>query len=578
MIKRSRFILVGAALLLLALVVVPAIAQQGEGGIIIDSTFGSTNADTVNPIFCLDTTCFRLLYILWPGLVGVDPETASVQPGVPGGLAESWDVSEDGLTYTFHLRDDITWSDGTPITSADYLYGWNAINDPEVLSDLSFLSAEYGGTIESVEAPDPYTVEVTFTAADCTAAATAGSVPTVPSHILPENYDELVGSDFNLEPAVSGGPFTVANYSQEQISLINNPLYPASDTVLGYVSPEGYIMKLVGDQTVQVQQFLAGEISFITDVPVAFREDVRAAAEAGDVQIYEYPGDSWDYIVLNYADPTNPQDGLDADGNPIDQGHHPLFGDVNVRQALAHAIDVEAIMEGAVFGEALRMPSSELAGSWAYNDQLDPITYDPELAAEMLAEAGWRDEDGDGVLEAHDALYAEDGTPFAFTLYTNEGNTRRAAIGQIVQDQLGDLGIQVDFQTADANVFFDEILAGQGFDAAIAGWGSGYPDDPDQTQLFATSSDTVYSGSNYASYSNPEVDEMFREALTVPGCAIEDRAAIYHDIQAQLLEDQVYIFLYSRTGMYAARSSVENFDPRPANWWWNMDAWSVDPS
>ncbi len=574
--RLSKVLLVGAALALLALVVVPAIAQEGEGGIIIDSTFGSSNADTLNPIFCLDSTCTRLTTLLWPGLVGVDAETGSLQPDSAGALAESWDVSDDGLTYTFHLRDDYVWSDGSPVTSADYIYGFEAIADPEVLSDIAFLTAENGGTIANVEAVDEYTVEVTFTVADCTAVATAASIPVVPSHVLPENYDELVGSDFNTNPSVTGGVFNFASYAQEQIGLANNPIYPESDTVLGYVSPEGYIMKLVGDQTVQVQQFLAGEIDFLTDVPPAFRADVRAAADAGDVQVYDFPGNSWDYLILNYADPSNPQDGLDENGDPIDQGHHPLFGDIRVRQALAMAIDVGALIEGTVFGEGTRMASSEIPTSWAYDENLEPRAYDPEAAAEMLAEAGWVDEDGDGTLEAHGAMHAEDGTPFVFTLYTNEGNARRAAIGQIVQDSLADLGIQVDFQTADPNVFFDEILAGQGFDAAIAGWLNGYPDDPDQEQLFATSSDTVYSGSNYASYSNPEVDAMFREALTVPGCSIEDRAAIYHQIQAQLLEDQAYIFLFVRNGMYAARSDLQNFDPRPSNWYWNIDSWSIE--
>jgi peptide/nickel transport system substrate-binding protein len=443
-----------------------------------------------------------------------------------------------------------------------------------VLSDFAFLTAENGGTIESVEAPDPYTVVVKFNVADCTALPTA-NLSFVPSHILPENYDELVGNEFNTNPAVTGGIFNFGSFAPEQIALINNPDYPESDTILGYVSPEGYILRLVGDQTIQVQQFLAGETTFMYDIPVAFRADTRAAAEAGDVQVYEYPGDRWDYLILNYADPTNPQDAFDADGNPIDQGHHPLFGDTRVRRALAHAIDVDAIIEGAVFGEATRMPSYELPSSWAYNDDLDPVPYDPELAAQTLADAGWRDEDGDGILEAHDAMYAEDGTPFIFTLYTNEGNPRRAAIGQLIQDQLDVLGIQVDFQTADVNYFFDEILAGQGFDAAIAGWRASYPDDPDAEQLFGTRSDTVYSGSNYASYSNPEADELFRQALTVPGCAVEDRAPMYKQIQQLLLDDQAYIYLYVLDGMYAAQGNLENWDPYPFNWYWNTDAWTV---
>jgi peptide/nickel transport system substrate-binding protein len=324
-----------------------------------------------------------------------------------------------------------------------------------------------------------------------------------------------------------------------------------------------------------VQQFLAGEITFLENIPVAFRADIRAAGEAGDLHVYEFPGNAWDYLALNYADPTSPQDAFDADGNPIDQGHHPLFGDVRVRRAIQLAIDVNALVEGAAFGEGTQMASAQLPTSWAHDPDLESIAYDPEAAAAMLAEAGWRDEDGDGILEAHGAQYAEDGTSFIFTLYTNEGNTRRTTIGQIVQDQLSDLGIQVDFQTVDFNVLTDEIMAGQGFDAFILGWREGYPDDPDQEQLFGARSDTVYSGSNYTSYNNPEVDQLMREALTVPGCAVEDRAPLYHQIEAILQEDQPYIYLFAQNGMFASQGNLDNWDPYPNNWYWNTDAWTL---
>ncbi len=571
--RLSKFLLIGTALAILALLVVPTIAQEGEGGIIIDSTFGSSGADTLNPSLCLDTTCLRLYQLLFPGLAAVDPPTATVQPGAPGGLAESWDVSEDGLVYTFHLRDDWAWSDGTPITAHDVVYAWDVIVNPENESDLSFQSADNGGTVVSVEATDDYTVVVTFNVGDCKAINVAGSIYTLPSHVLPEDA-VMIGSEWNTNPTVTGGIFLFASFSPEQVGLQTNPDYPESDTVLGYVSPAGWVQKLVGDQNVEVEQFLAGEINFLDDVPVARRADIRAAADAGQAQYYDYPGDSWDYFAFNLADPTNPQDAYDADGNPIDQGHHPLFGDVRVRQALARAVDVDAIIEGAVFGEGTRMASSMIPTSWGHDPDLEPVPYDPEAAAEMLAEAGWRDEDGDGVLEAHGAMYAEDGTPFRFTLYTNEGNTRRAAIGQIVQDQLGQLGIEVDFQTIDFNALIDNVMLAQTFDALILGWQEDFPDDPDLEQLFASTSDTLNAGSNFMSYNNPEVDRLLREALTLPGCDPEERAPLYYEVERMLQDDMPYIWLEVRDGMYAASGGIENWGPLPAQPIWNVDAWT----
>src|SRR5690606_24771821 len=108
---------------------------------------------------------------------------------------------------------------------------------------------------------------------------------------------------------------------------------------------------------------------------------------------------------------------------------------------------------------------------------------------------------------------------------TNEGNTRREAIGTLVQDQLAQVGIQVDFQTIDFNTLLD-VMDSQTFDTLILGWRNGYPDDPDATQLFTAGSDVVGAGSNFTSYNNPEFDALNAQAKTVPGCDPADRAVI----------------------------------------------------
>lgn len=571
MVKLSKILVVGLIIVLLGVMIAPTAAQEGEGGIIIDSTFGSSGASTLNPIYCLDTVCSRLISLMMPGLLGIDQETVSIAAGVPGAVAASYTVSEDGLTYTFTLRDDWFWTDGTPITSADFLYYYQALADPTVESPLSFTLS----TIESVEAPDPQTLVITFNVNDCTALGNA-AFTAVPSHVLPPVGAELLAADYNLNPTVTSGPFQFGALTPEQASLVFNPDYPASDTILGYVSPEGYIQKLVADQTVQVEQFLAGELTTLEFVPLDRRDDIRAAAEAGDVQIYEWVGNTWDYLALNFADPTNPQNGLDENGNPIDQGHHPFFGDPRVRQAIAYGIDVDAIMEAAVFGEGQRMVSSLFPTAPGYNDELEPFPYDPERAAALLDEAGFVDHDGDPATPriAQGALYAEDGTEFRFELITNQGNSRRETTAQIIQQQLAQIGIAVDFNPLDFNTVL-EIMDAQTFDAFILGWRNGFPDDPDQEQLFAASSDVVGSGSNNVSYNNPEFDRLQREAKTVPGCDINERAAIYREAQAIIQQDLPYVWLFSQSGMYAAQANVENWGPLPAQPIWNIDAWAI---
>src|SRR5262249_42596423 len=159
---------------------------------------------------------------------------------------------------------------------------------------------------------------------------------------------------------------------------------------------------------------------------VGSRQDIRNSK----AQVYSYSGNAWDYLAFNLADPNNPQSAYDDKGNPIDQGHHPLFGDVAVRQALSHAVDVDAIIKAALFGEGTRMSSFLIPSSWANDTTLKPLGFDPKMAADMLAKAGWVDDDNNPAtpLVAKGAKYAPDGTKFEFTLYTNAGNARRGAI------------------------------------------------------------------------------------------------------------------------------------------------------
>jgi len=570
-----KFLMIGAAIALLGVLAPVAAQETGTGGIIIEGNF-SADVATMNPILSSDTASARVIGFLFPNFIGADPAQAVLAPDQPNSLAQSWEISEDGLTYTFNLRDNMTWSDGDPITSADILYTWEAIKaGAQGLIDVpgSYVVDPTGASgILDVTAPDDFTVVVTFASPECTALAYAASVVPAPSHVLPEDVTTLGDSEFNLAPSVTRGPFTFNEFRPgEQVSLIADPTFPAEDAVLGYVSPEGFIYRNVPDQTVMVEQFLAGELNVIDGPAVARRQDVRNS----DATVYSYAGNAWDYLALNLADPTNPQNAYDEAGNPIDQGHHPVFGDVAVRQALARAIDVESIIDAAVFNEGVRMTSFLIPASWAYADDLAPIPFDPEAAAAMLEEAGWVDADNDPTTPrvAQGAQYAEDGTEFVFTLYTNEGNSRREAIGTLVQDQLAQIGVRVDFQTIDFNTLLD-IMDSQTFDSIILGWRNGYPDDPDATQLFTPASDVIGSGSDFTSFNNERFTELNAQAKSLAGCDPAERAAIYGEMQ-QIMQDELpYIWLFATNGMYAA-NSIENFDPYPSQMYWNADAWSV---
>jgi peptide/nickel transport system substrate-binding protein len=558
-------------------------AQDGDGGVVVEGNFsGSVNFGSLNPLRNNDTATNRITNLLFPFLVYGNAFTQTFgkagEEGTPNSLAVDWSVSEDGKVYTFKMRDDAFWSDGTPITATDVKFSFDAIASGVIDSPYygSINYVEEGNPLGIVEmrVVDDFTVEAVFDQPNCTALNSFGAYPIVPAHVFgydgsPDfDFSVLVDNDFDTDPAVVYGPFELASFSSgEAIGLRSIDTWAEGD-----VLPSGYIYRDVPDQTVEVEQFLAGETNFIDSPIMSRRADLRTAA---NVQVADFPGNAWDYVVFNLADPDNPQPGVDAEGNLIDQGHHPIFGDVRVRRALQYAINVEEIIQGAVFGEGTQMASSIIPTSWAVDPNLAPIPYDPDMAAQLLDEAGWP-LGPDGVRICQGCMYAEEGTPFEFELLTNAGNARREAVGVIIQDQLYELGINVDFQAIDWQTLLDTTAGAQTYDAAIMGWREGFPSDPDQIQIFSPSNDDpANQGSNAGSYYNPKFIELAVAANSVPGCAPEDRAKIYAEIQQLLLDDQPYLWLYVQNLMYAANVGVEGFDAYPNLPLWNIQTWRV---
>lgn len=569
----NKLFLIGALIALISVFAVPALAQDvapGEGGIIVEGNFGG-DIQNLNVLIANDTASNRVIGLIMPGLIGVDPETQYFTKNDPAALVTDWTVSEDNLVYTFTIRTDWVWSDGDAITSADVQYAWDAISSGGFDTPYGYLTS----IIESVTTPTEDTYVVTFKQADCSALGYS-SLPIVPSHVFPTDYAEITNMDYNLSPSVTGGVFNFNEFRPgEQVSVVANQEYKGA---ANGVIPTGFIYKGVADQNVIIEQFLAGELSIIDSPSVGRLGDLEADADAGNTVLFPYPGRSWDYLAFNHADPANPKAAWNIETDTAtgeDQGKHPIFGDVRVRQAISHAVDVDAIIQGAVFGRGIRMNAFLVPSSWAYPADLPFIELNLEKAAALLDEAGWVDDDNDPATPrvAKGAMYAADGTPLRFTLYTNEGNVRRTAIGTIVQDELKQVGIEVDFQTIEFNTILDRMDA-QDFDAIILGWRDGFPSDPDQSGLFTTNGDYL-GGNNFTSFSNARVDELMKQAATVPGCAQEERAAIYAEIQGILQSELPYVPLYAINGYYAGRSNVENFAPYPNMMMWNIDTWIV---
>lgn len=563
--KRAiKFIMLAvvAALAVTALTAGLPVLAQGGGGTVIEGTFGS-GPTTLHPFYCNGTDCIAVTRWLYSGLLYVNPDTQNFEQTGPGAMAESWTV--DGNVVTVTLKEGLTWNDGTPITSQEWIYAWNAINNP----DAAYVnSGIYTGALESVEAPDDRTLVFTFQNPSCEPFG-AISFSIAPSHVLGEDLAALPNQPYATAPNVTNGPFNFQEYrAGDQTTLVVNPGYTEGDGPGGVVVPDAWIQKVVPDQNVMTDQFLEGQITLLDAVAPGRLAEILERGDAGTMQIYQFPGNSWDYLALNQADPTNPQNGVDENGNPIDQGTHPLFGDNNVRRAIGLALDVDAMRNSIVFGRATRMATQTTPGSWYEHPDLEPLPFDPTEAERLLDEAGW--------VKGADGIREKDGVRFSFNLYTNQGNTRRTAIGEAVRDQLAQVGVEVNFQTIEFNTLIERFRS-QTVDAWILGWRAGYPNlaVTHFQQIWSFEGDVVGSGSNSTSWHNPDVEQWIEEAATLPGCDPDARAEVYWKIQEAFQQDLPYIPLFVLDSYYAAQTNVQGWDPRPQNWYWNMTAWTI---
>jgi peptide/nickel transport system substrate-binding protein len=579
---RTKFLIIAGLFVLLGIITAPILAQDkgGQGGIVIEPN-SNNNGDvaTFNPLLGNDVYSFEVNQFLYPNLIGIDPEKGVFTPGARGSLAKDWKISDDGLTYTYTLRNDWKWSDGTPITAQDFIYAYNAIASGKTSSPRAYAAAP----IVKIEAPDDYTLVVTYKTAACNNLDNTTAITPIPSHIFQQqigtDYSKMDSMDFNKNPVTSAGPFSFAELQAgQQVSLEANQDYP--DTLEGFVSPAGFIYKNVADVNVALEQFLAGDVNFIrgdfSSIPPQNFADLRQRTQSGEIKSYESLNNGYEWLAFNLSDPAKPVNGLDDKGNVIDQGHHPIFGDVRARKAFAMAIDVDAIIQGALFGEGVRTTSPSISTSWAYNPDLKPIPFDAAAAGKLLDEAGWVDDDNnpDTPRVAKGAMYAADGTTLKFTLITGAGDKTVEAVGAIIQDQLKKVGADVDYQVIAFNTAVEKLV-GQTFDAALLGWFLNYPDDPDFSFAFAPENDKVPGGFNFVSYNNPEVTDLLKQGSNLPGCDPAGRAKLYQQAQEKLVDDQPYVFLYTAKHMIVASGKMDGFGPYPNQPLWNVDSWAL---
>lgn len=524
-------------------------APPTQGGVFVSASL--SDATILNPILSSDNASSGVHQFLYPTLIGGDPFTGEI---VPTELAESWSTSDDGLVWTFVLRQDMTWSDGEPVTAQDFKFTYEAIA-AEAVETPRKSNVEL---IESIETPDDYTVVVTFSEIKCDGLSDLG-LGILPSHLYAEDFSDIMTSAENEAPTVSAGPLVFNEWVRDDnVSLLGNDGY-----FKGAPNMDGLIIKTIPDAGARLAQLQTGEIDTLGLQP----EQLTTAQLNPDLNVYKFKDDGYAYIALNLANPENPQPGLDEEGNKVEQEPHPILGDLAVRQAIAHALDYETIINKVYLGQGYLMAANVVpAVEWAYNGDIQPYEYNTELAAQILEDAGWVDSDGDGVRE-------KDGLTLSLNLKTNAGNTTREDLGALAQDQLNGIGFDIEFEAIEFGTMVGEML-GQTYDMVIIGW-TGLGTDPNDDVFWRLQFDTPGSGFNFVSFSNDRVDELLKAGLSVPGCDPAERAPYYKEVQ-QIIHDEIpYVFLSGTIGNTGYTKRWQGVDPGPWSFYWNMEKWTI---
>jgi peptide/nickel transport system substrate-binding protein len=533
---------------MILLIAFPVTSQDSET--IVIRGFG--NLVTFNPALSTDGASYQAFSLLFPSPVTVDPFTGETVPGLT-----DWEVSDDGLTYTFTIREGAVWSDGTPITSQDMAFSIGAGMD-EALGTTWQDNTEQ---VASVNIIDDRTYEVILSDVNCAALSQLGEIRFLPAHKFAEDYSDFTTSDFNMNPDVSGGPYILEEWAPDEFQRFRaNPDFWAGEPNIPFL-----VNRVIGEQALAIQAIQAGEIDYTYFQGDLFEQIVNR----DNLQFASFPQVSVNFMSLNWANPDNPQSAYDADGNLIEQDPHPIFSDVRVRKAVAMGYnkqDILATLGGEAGGTPLVGAVAPTIG-WAYNNEIQPYSYDPDQAAALLDEAGWTDQDGDGIRECNGCETAEPGTPLAFTIrYSNILQLFETTV-LVAQDQLGQLGFDVDLELVEWSNYIPDVYYGQRYDAtAMSNSGGTQPPDPNDftTLLVSRQDDPRSNGNNLASYVNPEIDELVRQARSVPGCDQAERAEIYYQIQQIAHDDVAYDFTFTPNIYQVANSRIQNFNPGPS--------------
>ncbi|MDR1263498.1 MAG: peptide-binding protein [Oscillospiraceae bacterium] len=483
-------------------------------------------------------------------------------------LAESWNVSEDGLSLTFYLRKDVKWHDGVPFTADDVVFNYTAMCDARVNSTgygdkmlsikgaieyneytTALMNGEAEGLtpvegVEGIVKEDDYTVTFIYSEPYAPALVKFADSRAVitPKHIWENIPFEQWRSSPELGAPVGTGPYKFVKYEQDQYTeFVRNEDYFGQVPAI-----EHFIYKVVNQDTAQAE-LLSGDLDVVSMISDVREESLKVYTDAGMI-VVEKADAGYQYMNINLRD--------------------PKLSDVRVRQAIAYAIDRQAIVDNLLNGHGIVLDAPMIASSWAYPKReegiLNPYDYDLDKAKELLAEAGWTDTDGDGFVD-------KDGQKFAVSLIFPVGNKVREQSAPIIAQYLKIAGIDCSLEAMDFNSLSPRMVTGTDFELGLIGLSIG--SDPDVFSYFH-SSEADKGNFNMARYEDADMDALIEASQQEMDPA--KRKEIFYEINTKLNYDLPFLWLYSANEIRAITPKLKNYDF--GNFWefMNVETWHFE--
>ena len=504
MLSACRSLAILALLVAVAVAVPPLTGAQDTpryGGTFIIGAGGDPASLNLSASFStIDTLAAANIY----NMLVVSDSELTPQPD----LAESWKISDDGLTYTFNLVKNATWHDGKPFTSADVKFSL-----AEVLAKFHPRGAVVLKAVESIDTPNPYTVVLKLKYPYDPLMKFLGNEGFIIAKHLYEGTD-ILNNPYNVKP-VGTGPFVFKEWKRgSHLTLERNPNYFKK----GKPYLEKIIVRVVPDANSRMIAFEAKEIDYLYYVNLPTSEDSRFKGRPGFIVSDKGHEDGPSVLLMAFNVRKAP------------------FNNLKVRQAIAHAIDKQYIEEKADYG--LGQPATGPIPSvmrWAYTGNVTRYNYDPKKAEQLLDEAGYPRK--------------ADGIRFKTSVIADRGAFLYAKAAEIIRDQLSKVGIQVELKLMDRSSMVDATYVRWDFDLQVHGLGTGPDPAIGVARTYVSTNIKPVAFANCTGYANKEVDELFDQAERAP--SVKKRAEYYHKVQQVLTRDLPYLWI-SEYGLNSA--------------------------